>query len=300
MARKRGSSVAGTVSYILSAVIALSLILGLLGPVLMRPFVSPTPTWPPTWTPRPTATETPLPPTPRPFRTPAVEPEEPLAFAVCGNSRRGGDVYMRLLDKIVRDGNDFVVHVGDLVERGDRQHFAAFQALMADYPLPFYPIPGEHDLGVDGSVEHFLAYSGAPAPHYSFDVASVHLTMANSAPGRLSQEELDWIDQDLEATRQPVKIVCVHHPPFDLDGTGYVLESGNDAFMALMQKHGVAYVFASHIHAYSQAEREGTVYVATGGAGALLDAGDHANAFTHYVQVTVDDEQVRTEAVRLE
>ena len=236
-------------------------------------------------------------PTPRPLSTPQVNPGKPLVFAIVGDNRSDTELYKRLLDKVVEDGNMFLVNTGDLVQRGTRANFAAFQQLMADFPLPFYPVPGNHDLGIGGSLTNFLAFSGAPASHYSFDAGTAHFTMVNSASEHLRQEELDWIDQDLALTECPLKFVFVHHPPFDPDGTDHILNSGNDAFMALMQKHSVAYVFAGHIHAYSRAVRNGTVYVISGGGGAPLYHKDHPDAFYHYIQVTVDGDQVRAEVV---
>lgn len=231
--------------------------------------------------------------------TPVVESIDRLVFAVVGDSRRDTNLYTQLLGKVVEDGNMLLVNTGDLVERGTQENFVAFQQLMADFPLPFYPVPGNHDVGIGGSLMNFLAFSGAPAPHYSFDVGTAHFTVANSSSGHLRRTELDWIDRDLAATERPVKFVFLHHPPFDPDGTDHILQSGNDAFVALMQKHGVAYVFAGHIHAYSQAVQNGTTYVISGGGGAPLYHKDHPSAFYHYIQVTVDGSQVRTEVVEV-
>jgi predicted phosphodiesterase len=69
--------------------------------------------------------------------------------------------------------------------------------------------------------------------------------------------------------------------------------------MALMSEQGVDYVFAGHIHAYAQAERDGIVYVVTGGAGAPLYRGGHPQAFHHYLRVTVRGEEVAIEVVKL-
>lgn len=226
-------------------------------------------------------------------------PEAPLVFAVVGDSRHNTEVHTRLLDKVAVDGNMFLINTGDVVERGDRANFAAFRELMADFPLPFCLVPGNHDLGTGDSLKHFLASGGAPAPHYSFDVGTAHFTVANSASGYLRPGELHWIDQDLAATGRPVKLVFVHYPPFDPAGSDHILYSGNDEFMALIQKHDVDYVFSGHIHAYGQAMRNGTMYVISGGAGAPLRQWDQPGAFYHYVQVTVDGNQVRTEVVKV-
>jgi hypothetical protein len=64
MARGRRGRFTRTVVYVLSAIVALSMIIGLLGPVLVReprrPTPTPLPTWTPTreWTPTPTLTPT--------------------------------------------------------------------------------------------------------------------------------------------------------------------------------------------------------------------------------------------------
>ena len=94
--------------------------------------------------------------------------------------------------------------------------------------------------------------------------------------------------------------MVTHYPPFDPDGSAHTLYGGGEAFMELMAEHDVAYVFAGHIHAYSEQTRDGTMYVITGGAGASLYDTDHPNAFYHYVQVTIAGTEVSTKVVRLE
>lgn len=78
MASKQGKetkriSTTQKIAYGFSAIVAFSMLLGLLGPILMREPSWPTPTWPPTWTPMPSwtppATQTPLPVTQTPTPT---------------------------------------------------------------------------------------------------------------------------------------------------------------------------------------------------------------------------------------
>jgi 3',5'-cyclic AMP phosphodiesterase CpdA len=224
----------------------------------------------------------------------------PLMFGIVGETSDGDQVYKQILDKVVKDGNAFLIHTGNMVSDGSRDPFEAFQEWMADFPLPFYPVPGDQDRGDDDTLANYVEWSGAPATHYSLDVEAVHLTMANNATGHLSDAELAWIDSDLAATDLPIKIVCMHYPPFDPDGTSDILQSGNEAFMALMEKHSVDYVFTGHIRAYSQEERDGTVYVVSGGGGAPLQDDGHPQAFYHYVQVIVEGTEVRIQVVRVD
>ena len=279
--------------------------------VARPPTATPTRPYPATWTPTATRTRTPVPsetPTPQPTathtplppaatHTPRPRPPASLVFAVCGDSRGNMEVYARLLARVAQDRVAFLIHTGDIVNLGISTKFAEFQRSMDGFPLPFYPVPGNHDRGVGETLDVYTQYSGAPAVHYSFDARTVHFTMANSAVGFLTEEELAWIDRDLASTTQPVKMVVMHHPPFDPDGTDHILEGGNQEFMSLMRKHSVDVVLAGHIHAYSEAVRDGTTYVITGGAGAEPYVHNHPYAFYHYLRVTVSGTGVRIEVV---
>lgn len=242
-------------------------------------------------------TETPeATPTPSADAAPAVD--EPLVFAVAGDSRDGPQVYRRVLEAVSDDGSAFLVHTGDLVSKGTEPQWQEFQASMAGFELPFYPVPGNHD-GLDGKLDGYLQHSGAPAVHYAFDHGPVHLTLADSHNGGISAGELAWLRDDLSATDQPVKMVFLHHPPFDPDGSDHIMAYGNEQFMALMAEMGVDYVIAGHIHAYARAEHDGVVYLYTGGAGAPLYSQDHPQAFHHYLRVTVQGTDATIEVVEV-
>ena len=322
-----------TVVLILSATIAVSMVISLIIVALPGPPV-PTPAPLPTWTPFPTRTPLPSPtieasPTPATLSLPTLVPTEPVAgpepatatptstptitptatippsgaipplvFAVAGDSRSGADVYRRVLAAVAGDGSEFLVHTGDLVNEGTEVQWQAFEEIMEAFALPFYPVPGNHD-GLSGQLEGYLAHSGAPAAHYSFDRAGVHFTMADSHNGGISAGELAWLRDDLSASTQPLKMVFLHHPPFDPDGTDHIMAYGNEAFMQLMVEQQVDYVFAGHIHAYAREEREGVTYVITGGAGAPLYSAGHPLAFHHYLRVAVQGGAVVIEIVKV-
>jgi Icc protein len=262
-----------------------------------------TPTLSPSFTPTPTPTFT-MTPTPTLTATPAFTQtpssgSPAFTFAACGDSQGGGDVYHKVLASVMADGSEFLINAGDLVNESTTEQWQAFQQTMAGFTLPFYPVPGNHDGVGDANLEGYLRYSGAPAAHYSFDRGLVHFTMADSHSGGISTGELAWLRDDLSATSQPVKIVVLHHPPFDPDGTSHIMAYGNEQFMALMAEQKVDYVLTGHIHAYVQGERDGVVYTITGGAGATLYTSDHPQAFHHYLRVKVQGEKVTIEPIRV-
>jgi predicted phosphodiesterase len=221
-----------------------------------------------------------------------------LTFAVCGDSRGGAAVFRRVLAAVVADGSQFLIHTGDLVDQGTDSQWQEFDGIIAGFGLPFYPVPGNHD-GLNGKLDGYLIHSGSPAAHYSFDRGPIHFTLADSHNGGINGAELAWLRDDLAATSQPFKIVVLHHPAFDPDGSDHVMAYGNDDFMALMAEQQVDYVFAGHIHAYARAERDGVVYIYTGGAGAPLYTSGHPQAFYHYLRVTVQGEEVTIEVIKV-
>jgi 3',5'-cyclic AMP phosphodiesterase CpdA len=327
--RSQKRSFSQTVVLIISGMIAVSMVISLIIVALPGPQVAaPTPL--PTWTPLPPPTTAPSPtiepsPTPDTLPLPTLEPTEPpigpepatatptitptvttapssasptLTFAVAGDSRDNPNVYRRVLAAVMDSGAEFLLHTGDLVNKGTEAQWQELEQTMADFSLPFYPVPGNHD-GLDGQLEGYLAYSGAPAARYSFDQGDVHFTLADSHNGGIGAGDLAWLREDLSASTQPVKMVFLHHPPFDPDGTDHIMAYGNEEFMALMAEQQVDYVFAGHIHAYARAERDGVTYIITGGAGAPLYGSDHPLAFHHYLRVAIQDGDVTVEVVEV-
>lgn len=246
----------------------------------------------------PTQTASPSTPVPLPPAATLDPATTTYSFAVLGDSRSNPHVYTALLDRIVEDGNVFIVHLGDLVENGTAAEFQDWREMMAAYDIPCYTVPGNHDAN-QGSLAEYLAFTGAPGAHYSFDRGLVHFALVDSHRGYLTTEETAWLEADLAATEQPVKIVALHYPPFDPRGSSKVMTRGNETFLSLMKKYDIQYVFAGHVHAYDQTNRDGVLYIISGGGGAPLDRSEEEGGFYHYVQVTVDGTDVRTAVQRL-
>lgn len=118
-------------SFALNGAVALSMVLGTVflftggaivpraaPPTLLAPTApaeSSAPVAPPALTPTqqptsPPAAPSPAPPTP----TPKASASDYL-FAVAGDSRNGDLVFAKLLDRVVKDGNAFFIHLGDTV-----------------------------------------------------------------------------------------------------------------------------------------------------------------------------------------
>ena len=287
----------------LSALIVVSMLFSMVLMVSPAPAPRPTPTWlMPTATSRPTSTPPATPsPTPTPTLTPtplptaAVLSQDPsFAFVAVGDSRDGDAIFRQIIRQASSGQYAFMLHMGDLVHSGLEAEYKGLKAMLSELKVPLYAVPGNHD-SPDGSLDLYLRYTGAPKAWYSFDYGQAHFALVDSHTGQVSSAQMVWLDADLAATRQPLKIVVVHHPPFDPNGSSHVMTGGNQAFMDLMERRGVSYVFAGHIHGYGREERNGVTYVVTGGGGAPLAAGQ----YYHYLKVWVRGQDLTYEVVRV-
>jgi 3',5'-cyclic AMP phosphodiesterase CpdA len=295
-------------STLLNGAVALSMVLGTVflftggprpaPPTIEAPTVAPNSS---VLTPAPLPTSPPAAPTvapPTPTPTPKANVSD-FHFAVAGDSRDGDAIFSQLLQDVSSDGSAFLIHLGDMVPTGSARDWTSFHGLMKDFHLPFYPIPGNHET-IDGTLADFVHNSGAPATHYSFDRGMVHFTLLDSDTGTLNDAELAFLDQDLAATKLPVKLVFMHHPPFDPAGGSHILEKGSTQFMNIVTRRGVQSVFSGHIHCHAESERDGVTYIISGGAGSPLSCLPVTGGFFHYIRVYVSGTSVTTEVVKIE
>lgn len=263
------------------------------------------------------------------FRT---TPSNPNRFLVIGDSGSGSEEQRRLTTRMEAEGASLLVHTGDLVypegthEGYQERYFAAYRKLMCS--LPFFPTPGNHDYYADLAAPyravHSFPDSSVPAEdigrYYSFDWGNIHfisldtnLPLEEVAAGQTRM--LDWLDQDLGATRQFWRIVFFHHPPYAFGpNSGDPLSAlVRQWIVPILEKHRVPLVLAGHEHNYqrtkplrgAQPAIDGITYVTSGGGGAMLYE-VHADprlaagaSLHHYLRVQASGSRIAIEAVSL-
>lgn len=222
-------------------------------------------------------------------------------FSIFGDSRDGNDIYSVLQNRSVVVGKPLAaIHLGDMISTPkSSEQWPSFVSLTATYfeTQRFYPVIGNHDVEDSRSFDLFMAaFPQLTMPGYEVEmIGECFCIITNSEdlevrPGTIGPTQLAWLEEQLSseaAQKARFRIVFTHRPPFPQHHHRDKPLQPTETLHELFKKYKVAAVFAGHEHSYSRIDKEGVIYVVSGGAGSPLhkDAGPDA-AFYHYIQVS--------------
>lgn len=192
---------------------------------------------------------------------------------------------------------EFVMSVGDLIEgyTEDRevldQEWAEFNSFIDSLQMPFFYLPGNHDITNKVMEEVWKEKFGPTYYHFVYkDVLFLCLNSEDqyrgSNKGTISDEQYAYIEKTL-AANAAVKwtMVFLHQPLWILEDT----ERWPDVEQLLStRKHSV---FVGHHHNYAKYERNNGKYfmLATTGGGSRL-RGPQLGEFDHVVWITMTEQ----------
>ncbi|MFN0050901.1 MAG: metallophosphoesterase family protein [Planctomycetales bacterium] len=194
---------------------------------------------------------------------------------------------------------EFVISVGDLIEGYSEDsgqwalEWSEFQEKVQQLQMPFFYVPGNHDLSNVGMSANWNRKFGRTYYEFRYhDVLFVALNTEDppkSEPYRISPEQQRWF-ADVLARNADVRwtFVFMHKP-------GWVYPDEDQAEIgwagieqSLANRNYT--VFAGHVHNYARFERHGRDYImlaTTGGSSKLR--GRESGEFDHIVWVTMKD-----------
>ena len=168
-------------------------------------------------------------------------------------------------------GPAFVVCTGDLVDLpGNETQFAAARRQLdaLERRIPFYPVPGNHDVG-DHPTPAALDWDRRRCGRdwYSFDHADWHFIGLNSSllgadglAGKDAEAQWAWLEADLarNAAGGGPAVVFLHHPLFlesagEPDGYFNLPGAAREPLLELLRRHDVRTVLAGHLHSLETA-----------------------------------------------
>lgn len=192
-----------------------------------------------------------------------------------------------------------VLHVGDIVESSEKStevytcNFITATQILDKLRVPWFLTPGDHDVNPEiyqpGSNDRsketlFRNLYAKRLPqlknnlYYSFDFNGYHFIAlyshenlhvdprwGNIFMARISDEQFNWLDQDLRRNKKSKGIIVFLHQPLWYNWSGWI------RVHQLLRKYPVATVIAGHFH-YNQDEGQldGIRYVIVGATGGTL------------------------------
>ena len=166
------------------------------------------------------------------------------------------------LDKINGSGSapDFLIHTGDLTHSAKPGEFDTVGQLIAGTRKQVFYVPGEHDTSVDDGKAYLERYGKGSKGNgwYSFDHKGVHFAgLVNvvqlEGMGKLGQQQLDWLKQDLAGLKTSTPVVVFAHIPlwaiYPDWGWG---TSDSEQALAMLRRFGSVTVLNGHIHQIMQ------------------------------------------------
>jgi len=186
----------------------------------------------------------------------AVPPNRPFSFITYGDNKSGPFMHKKNSELMATKNIDFVIHNGDLVERGyiyrqwELLFFTPAQSLLNK--VPYYPLLGNHER----HAEYYYKYFSLPnnETYYSFDYGNAHFICLDSEDITKNKKQLDWLINDLKNNRLTWTIVCFHHPPFTSGGNYYTKDriERKNLLHPIFEKYKVDFVFNGHDHDYER------------------------------------------------
>jgi 3',5'-cyclic AMP phosphodiesterase CpdA len=194
---------------------------------------------------------------------------------------KGGLAYERvatdlMLEAAVRHLNTMrpqptvVVATGDLCDRGAAEEYTHLRAILSEFEMPVFLIPGNHDDRAalrDAFSDHAYLPKDGDFLHYAVDDYPVRLigldtVVPGEAGGHLCAERLDWLAERLDAGPARPTVLFMHHPPF-ATGVKHMDEIGLDGAEALAEivaRHPqIERILCGHLHRPIQMRWHGTL-----------------------------------------
>lgn len=208
---------------------------------------------------------------------------KPFSAAIYGDNRSDPRAHAAIVDRVVQDDPDFMVHTGDLVVAGSleadwQSFFQVAQPLLRNRPL--FPIAGNHEQAGDDEIERFRQYFHLPNGEYYFGFTWGNLRFlaidvnVRADAGMPDAAQTAWlVDQVRRAERDPAithTIAFLHQGPFSSNP----VRTGNLGVRELVHRLydlGLDLLVSGHDHYYERGRAAyGLNYMVVGSGGAPL------------------------------
>ncbi|WP_306152185.1 phosphodiesterase [Roseovarius sp. MMSF_3281] len=147
---------------------------------------------------------------------------------------------------------------GDLTETGCKGAYDHLCHIMADAPLPWRAIPGNHDsreaMRTFAAQDDWMPDDGPINWREDLEdvtILGLDTLVEGSAHGALTDATLDWLSATLRDLRHRPVLIFMHHPPVEtgISGMDTIGLTPNPRFKALLRDHdGAVQIACGHVH----------------------------------------------------
>lgn len=197
----------------------------------------------------------------------------------------------KVLDHLGRLDLDFLLLPGDLTQDGEAENHQWLVDRLARLPYPVYVVPGNHDVPYPTTQNQVMGlaefpqsyqkfgYNNSDQCYYSHEILpGLQLIGLNSnlfdqgqQIGRLSEEQLIWLEQVLAEVEGDLVMVMIHHNVIEhLPGQAtnplgkrYMLENATE-LLSILKRAGVKLIFTGHLYVQDIAQWQDIYEITTG------------------------------------
>ena len=175
---------------------------------------------------------------------------------------------------------ELVVTVGDNIYGSERpqdfdRKFAIPYKPLLDAGVKFYASLGNHD---SREQRYYPPFNMGEKTYYSFKAPKQNVRFFALESAYMVPEQIEWLQKELEGSREDWKIAYFHHPLYSSGGRHGSDIQLREVLEPLFLKHNVSVVLTGHDHFYERVKpQQGIVYFVVG-AGGKLRSGNITNS----------------------
>lgn len=192
----------------------------------------------------------------------------------------------KLLDDAIGQINDtpnvsFVMFTGDLIDKAFEKELQAFLPHAEKLTMPWYFAFGNHDTMIGGYLTPLTYinlvkqhnpnftfdrsyYSFTPQKGYKAIVLDTIIRDRLTSNGKISQEQLNWLDNEIKNSGDDVILIFMHIPVVEpFPSPGHRLENAQAVEEILEKYKNPIAVFQGHYHGAMIEQRDNIVYVSS-------------------------------------
>ncbi|MDC0238995.1 metallophosphoesterase [Candidatus Thioglobus sp.] len=188
-----------------------------------------------------------------------------------------------IVSVISQKNYDALLISGDLAHNGTLESYQILQKILDPIATEIYVLPGNHD-DLSNLSQVFNKSYLCNFTIDCWEVITIDSVQAGKVSGRLSNEQLHSLSQELRSSSAKYIVLCLHHPPVSMQSDWddeMSLENPEDLFAVIDQYDNIKAVMWGHAHQSSEFNRNG-VKLFSCPSTALQFNGSSSIGYNHY------------------